>query len=48
MLLIAEICLTDALTTALANDLTEEDPPAQVQDVDQLNVPLVSELTVVH
>ena len=48
MLLIAEICLAVALTTALANDLTEEDPPAQVQEVDHCNVPFSSELTVVH
>jgi hypothetical protein len=48
MLLIAEICLTVAVTTALANDLTEEEPPAQVQEVDHDKVPLLSPLTVVH
>lgn len=48
MLLIAEICFTVAVTTALAYDLTEEEPPAQVQEVDHDNVPSLSELTVVH
>jgi hypothetical protein len=45
---IAEICLDVKLTTALAYDLTELDPPAQVHDVDQTSVPLLSEVTVVH
>lgn len=48
ILLIAEICLTVAVTTALANDLTEEEPPAHVHEVDHDRVPLLSELTVVH
>lgn len=48
MLLMAETFLTLVLTTALANDLTDEEPPAQVQEVDHDNVPLLTELTVVH
>lgn len=44
----AEICLTVAVTTALAYDLTDEEPPAQLQEVDHDKVPLLSPFTVVH
>lgn len=44
----AESCLDVKLTTALAYDLTELDPPAQVHEVDQTKVELLSEVTVVH
>ena len=45
---IAESCSDVKLTAAFAYDLTELDPPAQVHEVDQTRVPLVSEVTVVH
>lgn len=48
MLLIAETCLAAVLTTTFAKDLTELDPPAQVQLVDQARVVPLKEFTVVH
>lgn len=48
MLVMAEICFTVEVTTVLAYDFTWFDAPAQVHEVDQTNVPLVSEVTVVH
>lgn len=44
----AEIFFTVEVTTALAYDFTWLEPPAHVHEVDQTNVPLVSEVTVVH
>jgi hypothetical protein len=49
ILLIADICLiVDWVTTAFAYDLTWEEPPAQVHEVDHTNVPLLSAVTVEH
>lgn len=48
ILLMADTCCAAMVTTTFAKDLTELDPPAHVQLVDQAKVPLVSEVTVVH
>lgn len=40
--------MDDCTTTALAKDLTDEEPPAQVHLVDQTRVLPETEVTVVH